>query len=635
MNSNARTSRQPMKPPLHHRLREQKKMEMQGERPAAESDKAATTTSGSPSMRARKLALMEDVDRLKKKLRHEENIHKALQRAFNRPLGALPRLPPYLPRNTQELLAEVAVLEEEVVRLEEQVVNYRQGLYQEAIYICSSKKIKAENPVDSCKLLPSKTSKHERSRWREQDDVDLLATLLDSSPQKPGLQGEYSRDSNYSGVDLAVVLDKSPRSLAQMAQASSEYVSDETESSSWDGEKDNNIKQIRTAPKDGRGKENKTDCIAKKDVQSPRLRKELTSKVKKIPQARINPSIKQEPVISNQERAQEEISSCSLDNKEVGGGGDSEPNKISEDVLKCLCSIFTRLSTGDDEPPQPLSFSPQKCESESEFLQDPYGCCNVVFKDRDIGSYKHLYTIDACSIDLKRKRNVMFLLHKLKLLLGKLASVTLEGLTHQHKLAFWINTCNACMLNAFLEHGIPDSPEMIVGLMGEATIVVGGQLLNAITIEHFILRLPFYLKYASPKAASKNDEVKASSMFGLEWSEPLVTFALSCGSWSSPAVRVYTASQVESELEAAKRDYLQAAVGVSRDNKLIIPKLLDWYLVDFAKDLESLLDWVCLQLPDQPRKAALRCLEGRGQESLTKLVQVIPYDFSFRYLLCP
>lgn len=37
------------------------------------------------------------VDKLKKKLRHEENVHRALERAFSRPLGALPRLPPYLP----------------------------------------------------------------------------------------------------------------------------------------------------------------------------------------------------------------------------------------------------------------------------------------------------------------------------------------------------------------------------------------------------------------------------------------------------------------------------------------------------------------------------------------------------------
>lgn len=43
------------------------------------------------------ISFIDQVDKLKKKLRQEENIHRALERAFNRPLGALPRLPPYLP----------------------------------------------------------------------------------------------------------------------------------------------------------------------------------------------------------------------------------------------------------------------------------------------------------------------------------------------------------------------------------------------------------------------------------------------------------------------------------------------------------------------------------------------------------
>lgn len=98
-------------------------------------------------------------------------------------------------------------------------------------------------------------------------------------------------------------------------------------------------------------------------------------------------------------------------------------------------------------------------------------------------------------------------------------------------------------------------------------------------------------------------------------------------------VRVYTASQVEEELEVAKRDYLQAAVGFTKTKKLIIPKLLDWYRLDFAKDLESLLDWVCLQLPDELCSDAVECLERRGREPLSQLVQVMPYDFSFRLLL--
>ncbi|MED6137549.1 hypothetical protein PIB30_066000 [Stylosanthes scabra] len=44
-------------------------------------------------------------------------------------------------------------------------------------------------------------------------------------------------------------------------------------------------------------------------------------------------------------------------------------------------------------------------------------------------------------------------------------SVKLKGLTHQKKLAFWINAYNSCMLNAYLEHGIPQSSEMVVALM--------------------------------------------------------------------------------------------------------------------------------------------------------------------------
>ncbi|MCI12858.1 transcription factor [Trifolium medium] len=82
-----------------------------------------------------------------------------------------------------------------------------------------------------------------------------------------------------------------------------------------------------------------------------------------------------------------------------------------------------------------------------------------------------------------------------RFLFGKLASVNLKGLTHQEKLAFWINTYNSCMMNAYLEHGIPESPEMVVALMQKATIVVGGHLLKAITIEHFILRLPYHLNF--------------------------------------------------------------------------------------------------------------------------------------------
>jgi hypothetical protein len=43
----------------------------------------------------------------------------------------------------------------------------------------------------------------------------------------------------------------------------------------------------------------------------------------------------------------------------------------------------------------------------------------------------------------------------------------------------------------------------------------------------------------NPEGTKGGDDVT----FGLEWPEPLATFALSCGSWSSPAVIALTKKQ--------------------------------------------------------------------------------------------
>ncbi|XP_045814144.1 uncharacterized protein LOC123907813 isoform X1 [Trifolium pratense] len=537
----------------------QDKMEKGGSR------KMAAHNTSKKGRRERKMALIQDVDKLKKKLRHEENVHRVLERALTRPLGALPRLPPYLPPHTLELVAEVAVLEEEVVRLEEKVVSFRQGLYQEAVYISSKRN--AENSIDPVEKNSIRGSKHQRSKSLSQSE-------LTSTSIKP--QISLSRSASSRKLVNGKQLHSKQDSLSSIPEAKS--IEKKT------------AKVINPVKKSPIKHESADKCADQLKLQ---LEKRLI----------------------DQEKAQNS-SSLSDNVLEV----DSTPNRVSEDIVKCLCSIFMRIGTFKD------NFGESKT-----LTRDPYGICSIS-KTRDIGAYNSFCEIEASTIDFNLVRNAVFLINRLKFLLGKLASVNLKGLTHQEKLAFWINTYNSCMMNAYLEYGIPESPEMVVALMQKATIVVGGHLLRAITIEHFILRLPYHLNFTCLKAA-KNDEMKARGIFGLEWSEPLVTFALSCGSWSSPVVRVYTASQVDNELEAAKRDYLQAAVGITKTNKLIIPKILDWFLLDFAKDLESLLDWVCLQLPVELRKEAVECLERRGRQPLSQMVQMMPYDFSFRLLV--
>ncbi|MQL82915.1 hypothetical protein Taro_015401 [Colocasia esculenta] len=600
MSTRVRTALQTMKaPPKQHQHGLQGKDEKEKGKMTTQAGgrrKDALAKAPSRCRRERKIALQQDVDKLKKKLRHEENIHRALERAFTRPLGALPRLPPYLPPYTLELLAEVAVLEEEVVRLEEQVVNFRHGLYQEAIYISSSKKL-SESGSD---LYPPNINRLEQSKSSAQFAKSDAPISNDSSPTSTNSYSDQDQNGHPS-----------------CPPANSKRVP----------------KKPNPCPanlEERCGKENK--------ISNSPLKNNKESPQKKPPINRVNVSSErrsnaQLDVKTTSGKKVEAISRTPV--KAMAPDEESEPNKISEDLLKCLCDIFSRMNLPDNsgaELDTCPSVSGSTNDSEDISFRDPYGVCTEYGK-RDIGPYRQFQIVEGHLISSNLAAHSSFTARKLKLLLRKLATVDLQVLTHQQKLAFWINIYNSCMMNAFLENGIPSTPQMVVSLMQKAMINVGGHLLSAMTIEHFILRLPYHSKNMFSKGL-KIDEMTMRSIVGLDWPEPLVTFALSCGSWSSPAVRVYTASQVENELEIAKRDYLQAAVGISNTNKMAIPKLLDWYMLDFAKDVESLMDWICLQLPSGLRNEAVKCLErGRGESVSSEFIQVMPYDFSFRYLL--
>ncbi|XP_020585137.1 uncharacterized protein LOC110027864 [Phalaenopsis equestris] len=510
-----------------------------------------------------KIALLQDVDKLRKKLKLEENVHRALERALTKPL-ALPRLPPNLPSHILELLAEVAVLEKEVLKLEEQVLNFRQCLYHEAIYISSTKRI-MENGTDLCHVGFSS----QKSKNSEQSKAQSLLANSDPSTgsNSPSMRWYSDRYPNQSSSNRFANEKRFPMKLI----------------SSFAEDSIKNIKQT----------------VAKKASGSRVL------------------DSQQEFLQTNKEKVSEDI---------------NDANKLSEEILRCLLSILARISLPKSTAAENkiLPSVLVSCDNlKDEELQDPYSICTE-FGRRDIGPYKHLHAVDSSSFDNNIFSKFSSLYHRLKLLLGKLASVCISELTHQQKLAFWINMYNSCMMNAFLENGMPTKPETIIALMSKAMVNVGGQLLSAMTIEHFILRLPYHWKQQL-----KGEAMTRWSIFGLDRPDPLVTFALSCGSWSSPAVRIYTASQVEQQLEESKRDYLQASIGISKPSQMAIPKLLDWYHLDFAKDMESLMDWICLQLPSELRKDAVQCLDMRRRSAIPRPIQVLPYEFRFRYLLEP
>eukprot|EP00253_Pinus_taeda_P008537 PITA_08537 len=571
--------------------------------------------------------------------------------SFSFSYSSWPCLHPSVTGGTWQNMAfiSVAVLEEEVVRLEEQIVHLRQGLYQEAIYISLSKKQiePVENSEQSIAKKPEFLRSPSHCHYSVQESQQgkkefvaggLLPPINECSPdvasQAESLhrrKASFGSGSEANGLHFVT-------QTTNLKHSPHKGVAEETSKLS------KGVQKSLGPSEPGHGKENQLHVTPKTPHSLPRLSKPGTASPKSSPKdnkaskRQIHTLKVQEWTLifftENFRQTEHTMVTCNLgpDNVpilvSVQDVKDMDPNRLSEEMVKCLLSIFLRLakqSIGSEQDMSPVvsrstsssissrnygSRGTVRCKTSMEIseeidFRDPYGVC-ADSEVRDIGPYKHLHDIITTSIDLSQIHITTPLLRRLKVLVDKLSTVDLKGLSHQQKLAFWINIYNVCMMNAFLEHGLPSTPQMVVAFM----------------------------RKAYPKGGKKDKEATIRSVYGLEWPEPLVTFALSYGSRSSPAVRVYTASGVENELEAAKKEYLQAAVGVTSKKKLLVPKLLDWYSRDFAKDVESLLDWICLQLPTSLRNAVMECLERRGRpdEMVSQGIQIMPYEFDFRYL---
>ncbi|ESW13861.1 hypothetical protein PHAVU_008G232500 [Phaseolus vulgaris] len=192
-----------------------------------------------------------------------------------------------------------------------------------------------------------------------------------------------------------------------------------------------------------------------------------------------------------------------------------KPNEMSEELLKCLIGIFLELNKAslDREESETVprltlpcmkstglitkTSSNSKAPSNSNVsCLDPYGISSDLdCRARDVGPYKDFIQITRSSLDIDRFSQCLPAFRKLRVLMNKLCDVDLSFLTYKQKLAFWINIYNACIMNAFLDHGLPSSQEKLLSLMNKAAMNVGGIVLNALAIEHFILRHPCESKH--------------------------------------------------------------------------------------------------------------------------------------------
>lgn len=147
--------------------------------------------------------------------------------------------------------------------------------------------------------------------------------------------------------------------------------------------------------------------------------------------------------------------------------------------------------------------------------------------------------------------------------LAALAEVSLEELRSDDSLkSFWINVHNACVLKAIAEKFPVDKVQDVPNMFGEIRWTIAGTTYSLDQMQEECLR-PF--------------------------GDPAILFALCNGAKSAPKLRshTYTAHELDRQLQAAVREYVQNPANLTLDRintRLTLPLLFRWYEKDFQPE---------------------------------------------------
>ncbi|XP_060194229.1 uncharacterized protein LOC132623487 isoform X3 [Lycium barbarum] len=324
------------------------------------------------------------------------------------------------------------------------------------------------------------------------------------------------------------------------------------------------------------------------------------------------------------------------------------PNKLSEDMVRCMCTIYSKLADPSLANPylsSPTSsllsmsaFSPKdiwnpgirKDSSFDVWLDNPF---HVEGLKEFSGSYSTMLEVQCIYRDSHGLDDIEPLLQNFRSIVSRLEVIDPRKLSHAEKLAFWINIHNALVMHAFLSYGIPQKNVKRVFLLLKAAYNVGGHIVSANVIQSSILGCRMSrpgqwlrLLLSSRGKFKAGDERQA---YAIEHPVPLLHFALCSGNHSDPAVRVYTPKRVFQDLEAAKEEYIRATFGVKKDQKVLLPKVVESFAKESGLCPAGVMEMIQQSLPESLRKSIKKIQQGNSHKN----IEWVPHNFAFRYLI--
>ncbi|MBA0793817.1 hypothetical protein Gohar_018200 [Gossypium harknessii] len=309
------------------------------------------------------------------------------------------------------------------------------------------------------------------------------------------------------------------------------------------------------------------------------------------------------------------------------------PNKLSEDMIKCMAAIYCKLAdppliqNGFSSPNSSMSSASAFSPPQQHDMWSP-GFRNNSSFDVRLDNPFHVEGLKEFSGPYSTMVEVPWIFRDSQKL-----EIDPMNLKHEEKLAFWINIHNSLVMHAFLAYGIPQNNVKRLFLLLRAAYNIGGHTISADTIQSSILgcrisRPGQWLRLLlSSKTKFKTGDEKQA--YAIKQPEPLLYFALGTGNHSDPAIRAYTPKRVFQELETAKEEYIRATFGVRKDQKILLPKIMESFAKDSSLDSVGIIEMVEHALPESLRRSIRKCQLGKSRKNIAW----IPRNFTFRYLI--
>lgn len=320
--------------------------------------------------------------------------------------------------------------------------------------------------------------------------------------------------------------------------------------------------------------------------------------------------------------------------------------KLSEDILGCIAAVYCKLSGAEGEccvaSPSPSvsswsTFSPRRrndswsprsrCNNFDSWSPRP---CGVEKESGEQSPGVMMVVVPRIRVDADTFEYASKMLETIRSLIQRLEKVDPLKMTHEEQLCFWINIHNALVMHAFLAYGLHDKRMKSTDMILKAAYNVGGQSVNAQTIQNSILGCQSHRPSLWVRALfTPAKRSAARHPYALQHPEPVAHFALSTGAFSDPPVRLYTAKKIQQQLEAARTEFIRGSVAV-RKQALLLPKVLHCYARDAALELRHLVELVCESMSDAQQK---QLQLGLRRRAVDKCVEWMPYKSSFRYVV--